>query len=239
MIAIPAIDLMGGKVVRLYKGRFDEATTYGDDPVETAKRLISLGASQIHVVDLDAARRTNTNNEKVIQTMAHVFGSDIHLQVGGGIHSMEKAKTLLDAGISKVVMGSLLFEDYTLFLKMVSKIGDKIILALDISAGTIRTDGWRKDTGVTIDRIMKAEWIHDIHAVMVTDISVDGAMTGPNFDLMDKLHSEYPINWIASGGVGSSDDLNKLKQLGIYGAIVGKAVYEGKIKDLRKLKVTI
>ncbi len=239
MIAIPAIDLMDGKVVRLYKGRFDEVTTYSDDPLETAKRFIGMGAKRIHVVDLDAARRNTSNNEKCIQTMAKAIGKEVCLQVGGGIHTMKKAEALLDSGVSNVVIGSLLFENHTLFLKMVSRFGDRIILALDTNGDTIRTDGWRRDTGITIDEIVKAEWIRDIHAVMVTDISVDGAMTGPNFGLMHSLRSKYPLKWIASGGVGSSDDLAWLTLTGVYGAIVGKAIYEGKITDLSHLEVTI
>ncbi len=239
MIAIPAIDLMDGKVVRLYKGRFDEVTTYSDDPFETAKRLIGMGARRIHVVDLDAARQSAAINERIIKSLANVIGNEAHTQVGGGIHTLEKAETLLGAGVSNVVIGSLLFDDYTLFRDMVSRFGDRIILALDVKSGTIRTHGWRKDTGVTIDEIVKSDWIREIHAVMVTDISVDGAMTGPNFDLMQRLNSMYPLKWIASGGVGSKDDLARLIQTGVYGAIVGKAIYEGKITDLNKLEVTI
>ena len=236
MKVIPSIDLLGGKVVRLYQGDYDKVTVYYDDAIEALKMIISKGATRIHIVDLDGARKGSESfslsvNDEVIKRLVQTFNGKIQFQVGGGIRRLSDAKRLIEIGIDKVIIGSLIFNDYEAYQEIVKQFGDKIILALDVKEGFIKRNGWLIDTHMTINELLKSGKIGEVFAIMTTDIAVDGALTGPNFDLM-KVLNEQSYKWIASGGVSSREDLEALSKLGIYGAILGKAVFEGMVEDL-------
>lgn len=239
MKVIPSIDLLDGKVVRLYQGRFDDVTVYDDDPIEMAKRLIQMGAGRIHIVDLDAARGRKINNRDIIKKMAKSSEINVALQVGGGVNSVEAAEELLSAGAQYIVVGSLLFRDYDAFMRLVGLYGERIILALDTKDGLIRKDGWQNETGVSVADVMKYDWVKNLYAIMVTDINVDGSLKGPNVELMRQFKEKYPLKWIASGGVNTYEDLIELNRIDVYGTIVGKAIYEGLITNLKDIEVRL
>lgn len=239
MKVIPSIDLLGGKVVRLYQGDYEKVKVYYDDAIEALKMIISKGASRIHIVDLDGARKGSESfsknvNDEVIKRLVQTFKGKIQFQVGGGIRRLSDVKRLIELGIDKVIIGSLIFTDYEAYQKIVKQFGEKIILALDVKEGVIKRNGWLIDTHMTINELLQSGKIGEVYAIMTTDIAVDGALTGPNFEMMEVLN-EQSYKWIASGGVSSRADLEALSKLGIYGAILGKAVFEGIVEDLSDL----
>jgi Phosphoribosylformimino-5-aminoimidazole carboxamide ribonucleotide (ProFAR) isomerase len=248
MKVIPSIDLLKGKVVRLYQGDFNKVTVYYDDPLKALEMIVSNGGKRIHIVDLDGARKGESNNKdqinregdafslnySVIKKMISKFGDQIDFQVGGGIRSINDVEKLLEIGVDKVVIGSLIFTDYDVYREIVRLYGSQIILALDVKDGSIKRNGWQVDTNISIKELIKAGKIGDVYAVMSTDIAVDGALTGPNIDMMEDLN-QTNIRWIASGGITSRADLEALSHIDLYGAILGKAIFEGFVEDLSDL----
>ncbi|MBE5743605.1 MAG: 1-(5-phosphoribosyl)-5-[(5-phosphoribosylamino)methylideneamino]imidazole-4-carboxamide isomerase [Clostridiales bacterium] len=231
MKIFPAIDLFDKKAVRLYKGDYAQMTIYSDNPVEIALDFEKQGAKYMHVVDLEGAKTGGTPNVSVIKEI--VKSTNLFVEVGGGIRSLEVIKTYIDAGVSRVILGTSAVTDREFLKTAVQIYGDKIAVGVDIKDGFVAIKGWtEKSTLNAFDFCKELEQL-GVSAVICTDISKDGAMMGANHALYKELNEKFNINFIASGGVSSMDDIVKLKTLGVYGAIVGKAYYTKAI-DLKQ-----
>jgi phosphoribosylformimino-5-aminoimidazole carboxamide ribotide isomerase len=234
MIVYPAIDLRQGKCVRLSQGRFDQATTYADDPVVVARDFAVAGASWLHVVDLDGAKDGNAAQTKLILSIAKESG--LKVQTGGGIRSEAQIEACFAGGIARVVIGSLALTNPGLVATWLDRFGrDRIVLALDIKPAEdgswpVATHGWQKESGKTLFEVIDDYGAAYMRHVLCTDVSRDGLMAGPNLELYRALTQRYPkLQVQASGGVASVADLAALKATRVAGAVVGKALYEGKI----------
>lgn len=237
MLIIPAIDLYEQKVVRLRRGDFSEITYYDFLPLEIAKKFENFGFEWIHVVDLDASRKGTITSEKIIREIKE--STSLKIEFGGGIRSSQDVKKLFSAGIDKVIIGSLSLDNKSEFEKIIRENGsEKLIVALDAEDEMIKTSGWTKKSGVMIlDHISYCSG-KGINTFLCTDISKDGMLEGPNIQLYKKIHENFPECYlIASGGIGSIKDIYDLIEIDIYGAVVGKSIYENKIKleDLIKI----
>lgn len=227
MKIIPAIDIMGGKCVRLSKGDFNKSKMYSENPVEVAKRFEGAGYQYLHLVDLDGARFRKITNWKTIIDVTKQ--TSLKIDFGGGINSADDATRLFDAGVCQINVGSLASKNPSLLLSWINTFGpEKIILSADVKDELVLTHGWLKHTGQpVIDFIKKFE---KIRYITCTDVSKDGMLKGPNFNLMRKLVDQFPDKYfIASGGIRSVEDVHILKDMGVNGAIIGKAFYEEKI----------
>lgn len=228
----PAIDIRNGKAVRLKMGNYDDMTVYGDDPVKIALDFKALGAQYIHVVDLDAARVGESENSKVIGRIAIETG--LPVQTGGGIRSLENIETKLNAGVARVIIGTRAVQEPEFVGKAIERFGaDKIVVGLDAKNGMAAVHGWEVESDKTV--IDLAEQFRDmgVQTIVYTDISRDGMLSGPDVMTTEKLVDITGLDIIASGGVGSSFDLERLEEIGVEGVIIGKAYYEGKV-DLKK-----
>lgn len=229
MRAIPAMDIIGGKCVRLTRGDYSTLKVYSGDPVETARRFEDAGLRYLHLVDLDGAREGKIVNHAVLEKIAS--STSIKIDFGGGIRSEDDIAAAFECGAAQVNCGSIAAENRTLFMEWLSRFGaEKIILAADSRERMVSVKGW--SAGITRDI---ADFIYDysllgVEYAVCTDISRDGMMEGPSTDLYREILSQCKINLIASGGISSLADLNELAQAGCDGAIVGKALYEGLIK---------
>lgn len=228
----PAIDLKNGQCVRLKQGKFDDITSYGTDPVERAKIWESAGASYIHVVDLDGARTGNGLNIEAIKKIAETV--KIPVQTGGGIRSMEDIKKRIDAGVSRVIIGTAAVSNPELVEEAVKIYGDKIAVGVDASKGMVATDGWEKISDISATDLCLKMKGYGVKTVIYTDISKDGMMAGPSIDTTEKLIKATGMNVIASGGVSNMADLEAVKKIGSYGVIIGKALYQGAL-DLKEV----
>jgi len=217
----PAIDLRGGRVVRLHQGDFDQETVYDDDPVAVAQSFEAAGAPWIHVVDLDAARRSGSNRETVIAVARAV---SVPVQTGGGVRDA----SLLEDGVARIVLGSAAIEDPDLVRRLADAHPQRVAVGLDHWDGEIRVRGWEQGSGRRLLDVASELALPGVAAFVVTDISRDATLVGPDVDGLAKLHAATPVPVIASGGVGSLEDLSTLRSLGLAGAIVGKAIYEGR-----------
>ena len=234
MNVIPAIDLIDGQVVRLLKGRFEEPTVYDDDPVTLARHYQASGFSQLHIVDLDGARSGRQQNEEVIRRI--VTGSTLDVQIGGGIRDVSQLERWFDAGVARVVIGSLAVIRPELVKEWLGEFGpDKIVLALDVTMDSkgsplVATHAWTRSGDMTLWQCLDLYAPAGLRHVLCTDISRDGAMTGPNIELYDSLVDRYPqIQLQASGGVRAIGDLKALRAVGAPAAISGRALLDGKI----------
>lgn len=227
MIIYPAIDVKDGKCVRLVQGKFSDVTTYSDNPVEMALKFERLGAEYIHVIDLDGARLGKPQNIAVISEMAVKLG--IPLQVGGGIRSIETIEIVLCKGIQRVILGTSAVNEPDLVKKAVQSFGDNLAIAVDAKDGMVAIEGWEKTSAFTA--VEFAQKMQDIGAstIIYTDISRDGMLKGPNLKAMEEMVKAVDIEVIASGGVASLQDIRSLKEIGVSGAIIGKALYTGDI----------
>jgi phosphoribosylformimino-5-aminoimidazole carboxamide ribotide isomerase len=235
MNLIPAIDLIGGQCVRLYKGRFNEQTIYDVDPVLLAREYESLGFKNLHIVDLDGARSGRQGNEKIIRRI--VNERDLRIQVGGGVRTEEQIEHWLDAGLARVVIGSLAVTEPTRVAGWLAKYGpEKIVLALDVTMDNegvplVATHAWTRSGDMTLWQCLELYSPAGLQHVICTDISRDGAMTGPNLELYSRLIERYPdIVLQASGGIRGMGDLKVLKDIGAPAAISGRALLDSKIK---------
>ena len=223
----PAIDLMNKKCVRLVEGDFLRKKEYSDDPLAVAMDFDSRGFEWLHLVDLDGARSGSPKNFEVIESILR--GVNLRVQVGGGIRDFETAERYLKIGASRVVLGSAAVKDRDFLLKCLDAFGsDKLVLALDVRGEEVAVSGWRDLSGISI-----FDFLRDFSGknVLVTDISRDGMLEGPNFEIYKKLLVAFPgVNFIASGGVSALGDIEKLEEIGVLEVIVGKAIYEGRIK---------
>jgi phosphoribosylformimino-5-aminoimidazole carboxamide ribotide isomerase len=225
MILYPAIDVFGGKVVRLRQGEYDDSTVYGVDPVATALSFVDQGATWVHMVDLDAARSGEPVNRSVISSVASAIAGRASLQVGGGVRTEADAEALAAAGVTRVVMGSAAVADPSL----VRRVSDIVSVAvgLDHRNGVAATHGWTESSGVQVDELLAK--FPTASAFVITDIARDGMLTGPDVEGLAHAVSQTPIPVIASGGVGSLAHLAELATvIGLNGVIVGKALYESK-----------
>jgi len=217
----PSIDIRGGRIVRLHQGDFDRETVYGDDPIAVARSFEAAGAPWIHVVDLDAARRDGSNRELVTAVAAAVR---VPVQSGGGIRD----GSLLDEGVARVVVGSAAIEDPDLVRSMAERWPDRVAVGLDHRDGEVHYRGWEQGSGRQLLDVASELAESGVAAFVVTDISRDATLTGPDLDGLGRVLAATPVPVIASGGVANLDDLGALRSLGVAGAIVGKAIYEGR-----------
>ena len=228
----PAIDLKNGQCVRLKQGRFDDVTSYGDDPVQRAKIWEQAGATYIHVVDLDGARTGNSYNKEAIKKIASSVY--VPVQTGGGIRSMRDIEQRIDAGVSRVIIGTAAVNNPELVKEAVKIYGDKIAVGIDASKGMVATDGWEKISDVPAIELCKKMAEIGVKTVVYTDISKDGMMSGPNIESTKELVEQSGINIIASGGVSTMSDLEGVASIGAQGVIIGKALYQGAL-DLKEV----
>lgn len=233
MIIYPAIDLRGGRVVRLTEGRFDQEKSYGDDPLAVARGFASAGATWLHIVDLDGAKNPGKRQTALVEKLARDSG--LRVQTGGGIRDESQVATLLAAGVQRVIVGSLAVRQPDLVRGWLKQFGpERIILSPDVrldGAGIprIAAAGWQETTGVALDDLLNGYLPAGLVHILCTDISRDGKLTGPNSALYAQLVKRFPSLKIqASGGVSSLDDLRALQTTGAAGAIVGRALYENK-----------
>ncbi len=233
MIIYPAIDLRGGRVVRLTEGKFDQEKSYGDDPLAVAQDFAAAGATWLHVVDLDGAKDPAKRQTALVEKIAR--GSGLRMQTGGGIRDESQIAALLAAGAQRVIVGSLAVRQPDLVLNWLMSFGpEKIILSPDVRIGAdgiprIAAAGWQETTGVALDDFLTGYLAVGLKHILCTDISRDGKLTGPNSALYAQLVKKFPSLQIqASGGVASLDDLRGLQATGSAGAIVGRALYEKK-----------
>ena len=228
----PAIDLKNGQCVRLKQGRFDDVTSYGDDPVQRAKIWEEAGATYIHVVDLDGARTGNSYNLEAIKKI--VAAVNVPVQTGGGIRSMRDIEQRIDAGVSRVIIGTAAVNNPELVKEAVRVYGDKIAVGIDASKGMVATDGWEKISDVPAIELCKKMAEIGVKTVVYTDISKDGMMSGPNIESTKELVEESGIDIIASGGVSTMSDLEGVESINTQGVIIGKALYQGAL-DLKEI----
>jgi phosphoribosylformimino-5-aminoimidazole carboxamide ribotide isomerase len=231
MLLIPAIDLRAGRCVRLYQGNFQAETRYDHDPLELLERYRALGASWLHLVDLDGARDGTPANRAVIGTLLGQSG--IRVQVGGGIRSLERIEDLLEAGAARVVIGSTAVEQPQIVRGWLERFGaERICLALDIrhdaqGVPQVRTRGWREAGALSLWQVLERYPAGSIAHVLCTDIERDGALAGPNLELYRAARERFPgLAWQASGGVRDANDLHALSRLGVAAAVSGKALLE-------------
>ena len=234
MILYPAIDVFGGKVVRLRQGEYDDSTVYGVDPVAMALSFVDQGATWVHMVDLDAARSGEPVNRSVIASVASAIAGRASLQVGGGVRTEADAEALSAAGVTRVVMGSAAVADPAL-VRRVSAIVS-VAVGLDHRNGVAATHGWTESSGVQVDDLLGQ--FPTASAFVITDISRDGMLTGPDVEGLARVVSQTSIPVIASGGVGALSHLAELAAVvGLNGVIVGKALYESKFSVSEALAV--
>lgn len=226
---IPAIDIIDGKCVRLTKGDYSKKKIYNENPVEVAKEFESVGIKYLHLVDLDGAKAKQVINWKVLNSIAE--STNLTIDFGGGVRSKKDIEIAFDNGASKVTAGSIAVKEKEVVLDWLKKYKDKIILGADTMDGKVSINAWADTTELPLIDFIKEYWVSGINSTIVTDISRDGVLTGPAFDLYQKIKNEIPqIELIASGGVSIIDDVDKLNTQNIEGVIIGKAIYEGKIK---------
>ena len=227
MLILPAIDLYDKKVVRLYKGDYDNMTVYSNNPPEIAEKFKAAGAEFIHLVDLEGARDGNTPNIDIIEAI--VKNTGLKVEVGGGIRSLEVIKRYLDIGVARIILGTAAVENEELLLDAIKQYGEKIAVGVDIKDGFVAIKGWKEKSAFTCDEFFQKLQKIGVKTVICTDISKDGAMQGTNRALYKELSKKHNMDIVASGGVSSIDDIKALAEMGLYGAILGKAYYIGAV----------
>ncbi len=230
MILYPAIDLYEKKAVRLLHGDYRNMTVYSTDPLSVARDFAAAGATHIHMVDLEGARDGSTPNLSAVSAVARETG--LFVEIGGGIRSMETVKTYLEAGVSRVILGTAAVTDKEFLKAAVAAYGEKIAVGADIKDGYIAIKGWLETADCRIEEFLAEMQSIGVRTVICTDISRDGAMRGTNRELYRSLSEQFSVDLIASGGVSSMDDLYALQKMKLSGAIIGKAYYTGAI-DLK------
>lgn len=232
MILFPAIDIRNGNCVRLIQGDYGKEIIYGDSPTDMALEWQRQGAEYLHIIDLDGAKSGNSSNCLAIQAIAKAVS--IPVQVGGGIRSMEIIDEHIASGVSRVIIGTAAISDRAFLEEAVEKYGDKIAVSIDARNGFVATDGWTETSDVqAIDLLKELEQL-GVKTVIYTDIFKDGMMQGPNFEELDAVNKASSIDVIASGGVSTEENITELRTMDLYGAIIGKALYDGNL-SLEKL----
>jgi phosphoribosylformimino-5-aminoimidazole carboxamide ribotide isomerase len=235
MEIIPAIDIIDGKCVRLTQGDYDQKTIYNENPLEVAKAFEGAGLKRLHLVDLDGAKEGTVKNWVVLQQIA--ANTTLSIDFGGGIKQDKDLKIVFESGAAYATVGSLAVKQRDVFVSWLKDYGaDKFLLGADVKSEKIAVAGWLETTEIGIFDFLKDYVGEGIQQVFCTDVSKDGKLEGPSIDLYQKIIEKFPALWfIASGGVSSMEDLHALKAIGCSGAIVGKAIYEGRIQ-LNELK---
>lgn len=231
MYIFPAIDLYEGKAVRLFKGDYNQMTVYSDMPWLIARDFKAAGASHIHLVDLEGARDGSTPNLEIIKKIRKE--TDIFVEVGGGIRSMDTVRTYLESGVDRVILGTAAVTNEAFVKEACAEYGERIAVGADIKDGKIAIKGWTEKSELDAMEFCEKMQMIGVRTVICTDISKDGAMMGTNHELYRAMSEKLSMQIIASGGVSSIDDVKRLASLGIYGAIIGKAYYTGAI-DLKE-----
>lgn len=228
MKVIPAIDLLDGQVVRLQKGDYNKKTIYNDNPLDEAAKFKQAGFSHIHVVDLNGAKSGTFENLLIIKRMINELG--LSVQTGGGVRSQADIELLLDAGLSGIICSSMTVKKPQEWIRAIQNYPNEMILGLDLKDGKMAYGGWLETSDQSIGDFLKPMLDAGLQTVLSTDIARDGMLSGPNTAMYQDLQNSFPtLNWIASGGVSSLNDLKELTDLGVYGVVVGKAYYEDKI----------
>ena len=236
MLIFPAIDLYEKKAVRLFKGDYENMTIYSENPIEIAQDFVNAGATHIHVVDLEGAKDGTTPNISVVRQIA--AETDLFIEIGGGIRDMDTVDAYLSSGVSRVILGTAAVNDREFLTAAVKKYGDKIAVGADVKDGYIAIKGWLESSALTLDDFLQDMEKIGVKYIICTDISKDGAMRGTNLELYSQLSQKYSMNITASGGVSTLDDVKKLSEMNLYGAIIGKAYYIGAIDLKDALEVT-
>lgn len=231
MLIFPAIDLYEGKAVRLYKGDYSQMTVYSNDPPEIAKKFKQAGATHLHLVDLQGAKTGETPNLETIRAIRE--STDLFIEVGGGIRTMQVVDRYLSAGVDRVILGTAAVTDPDFVREAVAAYGEKIAVGVDIKDGSVAIKGWTEASGIDPFEFCEAMQKIGVCTLICTDVSKDGAMQGTNRALYKQLSERFSLQIIASGGVSSLEDVKALSEMNLYGAIVGKAYYVGAI-DLKE-----
>lgn len=231
MIIFPAIDLFDGKAVRLFKGDYAQMTVYNENPLAQAKEFEQQGAKFLHMVDLEGAKSGDTPNLETIKLICE--NTDLFIELGGGIRSMETVEKYLSIGVDRVILGTAAVTDEAFLTAAAEKYKEKIAVGVDIRDGYVSIKGWTEQSQYTLEEFCQKLQNLGIKTVICTDISKDGAMKGANLELYKELSQKFSMDFVASGGVSSLDDVQALAEMNIYGAIIGKAYYIGAI-DLAK-----
>ena len=234
MLIFPAIDLLQGQAVRLYKGDYAQKTVYSDDPVSVAMNFKAAGAGQIHLVDLEGAKSGDTPNLELICRIKQETG--LFCEVGGGIRSLRTMDRYLSAGIDRVILGTAAVTEEGLVEAAVARFGDKIALGVDLKDGMVAIRGWTSKTDLDAFSFCEKMQKAGVKTMICTDISRDGAMQGTNRELYRQLSERFSMQIIASGGVSFLEDIQALRRMNLYGAIIGKAYYTGAIDLARAIE---
>ena len=229
MILIPAIDLKDGQAVRLYKGDYQQKTIYSSSPEDIALNFENMGADYLHVVDLDGAKEGITSNLETIKKIRKTIS--IPMELGGGIRNIETVNLYLnEIGINRVILGTAAIENPNFLALALEKYGsDRIVVGVDVKDGYVSTSGWLKTSQVYYFDFLKELEKMGVKYIVCTDISKDGTLSGPSFDLYESIYQNSSLQFVVSGGVKDANDIYKVNEKGYYGCIVGKAYYEGKI----------
>ena len=237
MNIFPAIDIIGGKAVRLVRGDYDQMTVYDNDPVAVAKRFAAAGAKYLHAVDLEGARDGNTPNIETVKALVQNGG--LLVEIGGGIRSMETVKTYMDAGVWRVIIGTAAVTDPAFLDAALAAYGERIAVGVDIRDGKVAIKGWTEVSALDCFDFCNTLVQKGVSTVICTDISKDGLLGGTNLALYAEMVKAFPtLNITASGGVSSVEDVKKLNDMNLYGAILGKALYTGNLDLGAALKIT-
>jgi len=232
MDIIPAIDIRGGRCVRLEQGDYERETVFGDDPVAVARRWQEAGAKRLHVVDLDGAREGMPQNEDVVRSI--LGAARVPVQVGGGVRDIATIQRFLEAGADRVILGTTAVKDQTTLMNAIILFRDRIIVGVDARGGVVATEGWLENSSIVATDLVTQLSEMGVVRIIYTDILRDATLTGPNFEAIGELLEVIsglpsPVAVIVAGGLSSIDDLTTLSTLGVEGAIVGKAIYTGDI----------
>ncbi|MCH7652141.1 MAG: 1-(5-phosphoribosyl)-5-[(5-phosphoribosylamino)methylideneamino]imidazole-4-carboxamide isomerase [Chloroflexi bacterium] len=228
MEVIPAIDLRGGRCVRLYQGDYDRETVFSDDPMEVARRWVGLGARRLHVIDLDGAKSGEQPNAEAAYRIAGEAG--VPVQLGGGIRSVESARQAIERGIDRVLLGTAAIEEPDLLRKLVDELGpERVVVTVDARDGKVALKGWTETSEVEAEQLIMDMRVAGVSRYLYTDISRDGTLTEPNFDALERLTTISDVKIIAAGGISSVEHLSRLRDIGVESAVVGTAIYTGDI----------
>ena len=227
MQIFPATDILGGKVVRLTKGDYNQVKIYADSPTEMALEFMKDGATNLHMVDLDGAKDGTPVNFDAIKEAAKIKG--LFIEVGGGIRNMQRIEEYLSLGVKRVILGTAAIRNYPFVEEAVKEFGNAVAVGVDAKEGFVAVSGWQETTNVNSVEFCKKLRDTGVSTVIYTDISKDGMLSGTNLEIYKELSEIQGLDIVASGGITFADELKTLNEMGIYGAIVGKAVYEGKL----------
>jgi phosphoribosylformimino-5-aminoimidazole carboxamide ribotide isomerase len=233
----PAIDLRGGKCVRLRQGDYQQETVFAQDPAAVARQFAADGAQHLHIVDLEGAREGSPVNVPSIQDILAAVGADVECELGGGIRDEQFVRELLEMGLARLVVGTSALSEPEWFRSMCRQYPDRLVLGIDARDGRAATDGWLKTSEVSAIDLASQFADEELAAIIYTDIATDGMMRGPNVEAMAQMQAAVDVPVIASGGVTTADDVSRLAAAGLAGCIIGRALYEGTLTLAEALRV--